>query len=71
LIGWSLLGDRDGFTEVFRRHEAVVGAYLARRAGHAAAEDLLAEVWLAAFRSRSSYDRIFSSAGSAGSTHEM
>ena len=62
LIGWSLLGDRDGFTEVVRRHEAVVGAYLARRAGHAAAEDLLAEVWLAAFRSRSSYDRSFPSA---------
>ena len=33
--------------------------------------NLLAEVWLAAFRSRSSYDRIFSSAGSAGSTREM
>lgn len=59
LIGWSLAGDGEGFVEVVHRHEAVVGAYLARRAGRGAAEDLLGEVWLAAFRSRSAYDRSF------------
>ncbi|TDB90280.1 sigma-70 family RNA polymerase sigma factor, partial [Actinomadura sp. 7K534] len=35
------------------------GAYLARRAGRAQAEDLLGEVWVAAFKSRGAYDRSF------------
>lgn len=59
LIGWSLVGDGDAFVEVVRRHEAAVGAYLARRVGPGVDKDLLSEVWLAAFRSRSSYDRSF------------
>jgi RNA polymerase sigma factor (sigma-70 family) len=59
LIGWSLAGDGEAFVEVVRRHEIAVGAYLARRAGRGTAEDLLAEVWLGAFRSRSHYDRSF------------
>jgi RNA polymerase sigma factor (sigma-70 family) len=59
LIGWSLAGDEEAFVEVVRRHEVGVGAYLARRAGRGVAEDLLGEVWLAAFRSRSGYDRSF------------
>jgi RNA polymerase sigma factor (sigma-70 family) len=59
LIGWSLAGDREAFVGVVRRHEAAVGSYLARRAGREVAKDLLSEVWLAAFGSRSTYDRSF------------
>jgi RNA polymerase sigma factor (sigma-70 family) len=62
LIGRSLAGDREAFMEVVSRHEAAVGAYLARRAGREAAEDLLGEVWVAAFESRRSYDRSFAEA---------
>ena len=63
LIARSLNGDEDAFVEVVRRHEAAVGAYLARRAGRDLAEDLLGEVWLAALASRTSYDRSFPNAG--------
>ncbi|TDC69902.1 sigma-70 family RNA polymerase sigma factor [Actinomadura sp. GC306] len=63
LIARSLDGDGNAFVEVVRRHEAAVGAYLARRAGRATAEDLLGEVWVAAFTSRASYDRSFPDAG--------
>ncbi len=63
LIARSLNGDEDAFVEVVRRHEAAVGAYLARRAGRDLAEDLLGEVWLAALASRASYDRSFPNAG--------
>ncbi|MGH9045874.1 MAG: RNA polymerase sigma factor [Acidimicrobiales bacterium] len=59
LIGWSLAGDGQAFVEVVHRHEAAVGAYLSRRAGREVAKDLLSEVWLAAFGSRSTYDRSF------------
>jgi RNA polymerase sigma-70 factor (ECF subfamily) len=59
LIGRSLAGDGDAFMEVIGRHEVAVGAYLARRAGREAAEDLLGEVWMAAFESRGGYDRSF------------
>jgi RNA polymerase sigma-70 factor (ECF subfamily) len=59
LITRSLDGDGDAFIEVVRRHEAAVGAYLARRAGREAAEDLLGEVWVAALASRANYDRSF------------
>ncbi|MGH9129293.1 MAG: RNA polymerase sigma factor [Acidimicrobiales bacterium] len=59
LIGWSLAGNDDAFVQVVRRHAAAVSAYLVRRAGRAFAEDLLGEVWVAAFGSRSSYDRSF------------
>jgi RNA polymerase sigma factor (sigma-70 family) len=57
LIGWSLTGDGEAFVEVTRRHEAAVGAYLTRRVGRAVAEELLGEVWIAAFGSRQNYDR--------------
>ena len=63
LIGRSLSGDQDAFVAVVRRHEAAVGAYLARRAGRDRAEDLLGEVWIAAFTSRAAYDRSFPDAG--------
>jgi RNA polymerase sigma-70 factor (ECF subfamily) len=59
LIGRSLAGDEQAFMEVIYRHEVAVGAYLARRAGREAAEDLLGEVWVAAFESRRTYDRSF------------
>jgi RNA polymerase sigma factor (sigma-70 family) len=63
LIARSLGGDQDAFVEVVRRHEAAVGAYLARRAGRELAEDLLSEVWVAALASRATYDRSFRDAG--------
>jgi RNA polymerase sigma factor (sigma-70 family) len=63
LIARSLDGDEDAFVDVVRRHEAAVGAYLARRAGRDLAEDLLGEVWVAALRSRKTYDRSFPNAG--------
>jgi RNA polymerase sigma factor (sigma-70 family) len=59
LIGWSLAGDQETFVEVVSRHEAAVGAYLVRRVGRGTAEDLLGEVWTAAYTSRGSYDRSF------------
>src|SRR5690348_11060220 len=62
LIGRSLAGDGQAFMEVICRHEGAVGAYLARRAGREAAEDLLGEVWVAAFESRGTYDRSFAGA---------
>jgi RNA polymerase sigma factor (sigma-70 family) len=59
LVARSLGGDEDAFVEVVRRHEAAVGAYLARRVGRELAEDLLGDVWVAAFSSRAAYDRSF------------
>jgi RNA polymerase sigma factor (sigma-70 family) len=59
LISWSLSGDGEAFVEMVDRHEAAVWAYLVRRAGRQAAEDLLGEVWAAAFASRRRYDRSF------------
>jgi RNA polymerase sigma factor (sigma-70 family) len=59
LIAQSLDGDGEAFVEVIRRHEVAVGAYLTRRVGPAQAEDLLAEVWIAAIGSRPAYDRSF------------
>jgi RNA polymerase sigma factor (sigma-70 family) len=63
LIARSLAGDGEAFVEVIRRHEAAVGAYLARRAGRELAGDLLGEVWVAALASRGTYDRSFPDAG--------
>jgi RNA polymerase sigma factor (sigma-70 family) len=62
LIGRSLAGDGQAFMEVVSRHEVAVGAYLSRRVGREAAEDLLGDVWVAAFESRRSYDRSFAQA---------
>ncbi len=47
--------DRVAFLELFDRHADAVHAYLERRVGRHEADDLLAEVWLRAFSSRSSY----------------
>jgi len=62
LIGLSLAGDGESFVEMISRHEAAVGAYLQRRVGRSVAEELLAEVWIAAFASRGTYDRAYDDA---------
>src|SRR3954454_5034914 len=62
LIGRSLAGDGEAFMEVISRHEGAVGAYLARRAGRAAAEDLVGDVWVAVFESRRTYARSYAQA---------
>jgi len=59
LIGRSLSGDAEAFMEVIGRHEVAIGAYLERRAGREAAEDLLGDVWAAAFKYRGTYDQAF------------
>ena len=62
LIGWSLAGDGESFVAMIARHEAAVGAYLYRRVGQAVAEELLAEVWIAAFGSLGTYDATYDDA---------
>lgn len=62
LISRSLSGDRDAFVAVIGRHEVALGAYLARRVGRDKAEDLLGDVWVAAYESRRTYDRSFADA---------
>jgi RNA polymerase sigma-70 factor (ECF subfamily) len=44
------------FALLFQRHAGVLGRYAARRLGPAAAEDIVAETFLAAFRHRDRYD---------------
>jgi len=55
LIAHSLRGTPEAFVEVVRRHEVAIHAYLVRRAGHQAADDLLGEVWVRAFGARHGY----------------
>jgi RNA polymerase sigma factor (sigma-70 family) len=62
LIGRSLAGDEEAFMEVVSRHEVAIGAYLERRVGRETAEDLLGDVWVAAFESRRTYDPSFAEA---------
>jgi RNA polymerase sigma factor (sigma-70 family) len=59
LIGRSLAGDGQAFMEVIARHEVAIGAYLERRVGREAAEDLLGDVWVSAFQSRRTYDQSY------------
>jgi RNA polymerase sigma-70 factor (ECF subfamily) len=47
--------DPETFGRVFDRHAAIIHRYLARRAGRMLADDLTAETFLVAFRSRSRY----------------
>jgi RNA polymerase sigma factor (sigma-70 family) len=56
LIERSARGRPDAFVEVVRRHEVAVHAFLARRAGRQAADDLLGEVWVRAFGGRAGFD---------------
>ncbi|MGH3156875.1 MAG: RNA polymerase sigma factor, partial [Streptosporangiaceae bacterium] len=62
LIGRSLSGDAEAFMEVICRHEVAIGAYLERRVGREAAEDLLGDVWAAAFEYWRTYDQSFAGA---------
>ncbi len=48
--------DAKAFGELFWRHNGAVHGYLARRAGRDDADDLVAEVWLRAFRDRANFD---------------
>ncbi|GAA4224020.1 RNA polymerase sigma-70 factor (ECF subfamily) [Streptosporangium album] len=48
--------DPEVFAEVFRRHAPDITRYVTRRLGDDAAEDVVAETFLAAFRQRDGYD---------------
>lgn len=50
------LTEPERFAIVFDRHAPHIHRYLARRVGQQAADDLLAEIFLTAFRKRSRYD---------------
>ena len=51
------------FAVLFDRHAPHIYRYLARRAGHQAADDLVAETFLAAFAKRRHYDPAYRDAG--------
>lgn len=50
------------FAELFERHARVVGAFAARRVGSDAADDVLSETMLVAFRRRRDFDAAWESA---------
>lgn len=50
------------FAVVFDRHHAAIHAYASRRAGHDAADDVIADVFLAAFTHRKRFDPAAASA---------
>ena len=50
------------FTELFRRHAPYIQRYVVRRLGQDAADDIVAETFLLAFRQRDSYDQTRSDA---------
>src|SRR5260370_18416506 len=54
IIGLSV-SDPEKFAVVFRRHAPAIQRYVARRIGHEAADDVVAETFLVAFRQRASY----------------
>lgn len=62
LISKSGAEDPAPFVELVRRHERAIYKYLARRVGQAPAEDLLSDVWLAAFADRANFDTAWESA---------
>ncbi|MEV4775140.1 RNA polymerase sigma factor [Microbacterium sp. LWH12-1.2] len=45
------------FAELFDRHARVIGGFAARRVGSEAAEDVVSETFLVAFRRRASFDQ--------------
>lgn len=49
--------DTEQFAVLFDRHAPLIHRYAARRLGREAADDLVAETFLAAFRKRQRYDR--------------
>jgi RNA polymerase sigma factor (sigma-70 family) len=62
LIGSATAGDGGAFAQLVGRYQRPIYSYLARRCGSDIAEDLLAEVWVAAFRGRASFDTRYQSA---------
>ena len=62
LIRESIRGEGEAFVELVGRHATPVHSYLARRAGRSAADDLLGDVWVAAFEARRRYDQRFETA---------
>ena len=50
------LRDPGAFAELFHRYAGEIGRYVTRRVGPGAAEDIVAETFLAAFRQRGGYD---------------
>jgi RNA polymerase sigma factor (sigma-70 family) len=54
IIGRSV-ADPEQFAVLFRRHAPAIQRYVTRRIGLAAADDVVAETFLAAFRQRASY----------------
>jgi RNA polymerase sigma-70 factor (ECF subfamily) len=56
LVQKAVWGHAAAFSELLRRHGQAVHAYLARRGGRDAADDLLGEVWLRAYARRQQYD---------------
>jgi RNA polymerase sigma-70 factor (ECF subfamily) len=55
VIAWSR-DEPARFAEIFRRHAPEIQRYVVRRLGPGAADDVVAETFLAAFRQRDSYD---------------
>ena len=51
------LDDPEWFAQVFERHHRRIHHYAARRLGTPAADDIVAETFLVAFRRRASYDQ--------------
>lgn len=62
LITQSLHGDIEAFARLARRHGKAIHGYLSRRSSGETADDLLAEVWLRALRSRTTYDQCWTDA---------
>jgi RNA polymerase sigma-70 factor (ECF subfamily) len=52
----------DRFSEIFERHIGAVSAYVARRVGPAASDDIVSETFLIAFRKRKRFDQAKTSA---------
>ena len=50
------------FAELFERHSAPIAAFVRRRVGAEAAEDVLSETFLVAFRRRADFDSSWDSA---------
>ena len=49
------VSDPEQFAVVFRKHAPAIQRYVTRRIGHEAADDVVAETFLVAFRQRASY----------------
>jgi RNA polymerase sigma factor (sigma-70 family) len=57
LVRMAASGHCGAFSDLLRRHGQAIHAYLARRVGRDAADDLLSEVFLRAYAARRKYDQ--------------